>query len=413
MSFIITCPHCQEKLQAEDEWEGQAATCLSCGARFIIRRDDNDVVADDATQSADQGTIMGKVDEAIRAAFKLNKLEGFSFSHFMRQVFKRHSWEDTETYLAQGTPMTTPPITDVDATWPAPWVFARGIFFTVIFAFFLTWLKEFFGVSNVVMPYVIVGLIGIPFAMLLFFWEVNIPKNISILSLVRIVLISGFVSIAITILIREIIVDPENAIWAGPIEELAKLMTILFFFRNKKYKFLLNGILIGAAVGTGFEIIENGGYLIESFMGDIANAIDTFLDGVMRYENADLAMDAALNGKYSSDKNLITRTLSSVTCHILWSSITGAALWVTKKNGTFSFSNLANGRFLRLFACAIGLHMFHNSQILGDQYIIKLAIIAVIGYVVVIHLIQEGINEVRKIKSSVGQENATEKVPSA
>lgn len=390
MSFIITCPHCQEKFQAEDEWEGGATSCPSCGEKIIIQRDDNDTVADDGTQSSDQETIKGKVDETIRAAFNLKKLDGFSFSRFMRQVFKRHSWEETETYLAQGTPTTTPLITEVDTTWPAPWFFVRALLFSMLFywlvgrelwGFFArhfedTYTDGFFYRAYLLIPLWITGVIGIPFSALLFFWEVNVPKNVSIISLVRITVISGFVSLIISLLFFKYISTPtESAIWAGPIEETAKLLTMMLFFRNKKYSFKLNGLLIGAAVGTGFAIIETGGYVIR-------------------------------NG----NEIMELRALHSPFGHIAYSAIVGFALWRVKGKSKFSFSALFSRGFIPLFLFAVGLHMFWNSSLLSDVSGIKNIIVGFIEYTVIIYLIQEGINEVRKIKSCGGRTKAAKAI---
>ena len=218
------------------------------------------------------------------------------------------------------------------------------------------------------MPWLVFGVVGIPLATLIFFWELNIPKNVSMLLLVRIMLISGFLSIAVTITMNKLMgVDRSwSAVWAGPIEETAKALTMLFFLRNKRYRYKLNGLLIGAAVGTGFAFIETGGY-------------------------------AVIYG----DKNMITRALLSPFMHIPWSAIVGAALWRTMQNKTWKFENLLNRKFLPLFFCSVILHMFWNSQLLNSELIIKAAIVGVFEYTIITYLIQEGINEIRQLKNSV------------
>ncbi|MDQ0871631.1 RsiW-degrading membrane proteinase PrsW (M82 family) [Paenibacillus sp. V4I3] len=48
----------------------------------------------------------------------------------------------------------------------------------------------------------------------------------------------------------------RNVIFIGLIEEAAKVLAILFCLRNRKYHFILNGLLVGAAVGSGFAAFE-------------------------------------------------------------------------------------------------------------------------------------------------------------
>ena len=366
MSFFFRCPYCHARFEAQDEWDGKQAVCSSCSKKIIIQRDADEHSA--PSQNIDLKNVKSQAEEKFRDVFKLEKLEGFSFRRFLRQLFKHHSWEETEDYLSFGTPSNTPKITEIEAIWPAPWLFFRTMLVTVGLCLLIVWRIDFLG-NGAILPLFILGVMGIPIAALLFFWEVNIPKNVSIISLVRIMLISGFVSICVTVLMHKWIVNPENAIWAGPIEETAKGLTMLLFIRNKRYGFKLNGLLIGAAVGTGFAIIETGAYVI--------------------------------NAGESAGGTMLIRAICSPFMHIPWSALVGAALWRCKENNVFSFSNLSSQKFLPLFLCAVVFHMFWNSQLLNGEFLIKTVVVAVIEYFIIIYLIQEGINEIRKVKADL------------
>lgn len=381
MGFDFCCPYCKSKLEAEDDWEGKISDCPSCGKQLIIQRDDGNAVGNGENHDKIHVKDMKvKADETIRKTFELEKLEGFSFSRFMGQMFKRHPWGEIEDYLTFGTPRNTPRIDDVNAAWPAPWLFFRVMVLTVLLYLFIVWRADFFGRIYVVMPLLFTGVIGIPLAALLFFWEINIPRNVSVLSLVRIMLVSGFVSVAITVLLHKYVAHPESAIWAGPIEESAKLLTMMLFVRNGKYRFKLNGLLIGAAVGAGFAIIETGGYVLNA----------------------------------GNDGTMELRAVLSPLGHIPYSAIVGFALWRVKGKSGFSFYDLMNQKFISLFALAIGLHMFWNSNLLKSEFLIKCAIVAVIEYVVIIYLTQNGINEIRELKadSSVASHETGADAPS-
>lgn len=377
MSFISTCPYCKNAFEAEERWIGKIAACPTCGKQIVIQRHDETASesvngysgpGNQAPPPFDRSAedIKRNANETIRKTFKLDQLEGFSFTRFMRQVFKRHPWEEIEEYMSLGTPHNIPPLSEVHPVWPAPWMFFRTMLFTVLLYLFLVWKQDLFGTEYVLLPFWIAGVIGIPFATVLFFWEVNIPKNISILSLLRLLIISGFASIAMTILINKLVGTPGHPVWAGPVEETAKALIMLLFIRNPKYRFKLNGLLIGAAVGAGFAMIESGGYMLR-------------------------------NG---NDGTMELRALLAPFMHIPWSAIVGFALWRVKSlPGSFA-SNLISSTFLPLFALSVGLHMFWNSGLLSGELLIKTAIVGAAEYFIIIYLIQEGINEVRKINGS-------------
>ena len=46
--------------------------------------------------------------------------------------------------------------------------------------------------------------------------------------------------------------------------------------------------------------------------------------------------------------------------------------------------------------------MFWNSRLLGDELLIRTAVVGAIEYWIIIHLIQEGINEIKKVKADIG-----------
>lgn len=377
MSFIFKCPYCKQAFEAEEQWIGKIATCPNCDKQIVIQhfdgndtefQGDGDGQSNQVQSDINIDGIKRTAQNTIRSAFKLDKLEGFNFSRFMRQIFKHHKWEEIEEYMTIGTPHNIPPLSEVQPIWPAPWLFVRMMVLTVALYLFLLWKEESFGIY-IVLPLLITGVYGIPLGTLLFFWEVNIPRNISILTLLRIVITSSFTSIGVTFFFHDLIGgSPENHIWAGPIEETAKALVMLYFIiRNPKYQFKLNGLLIGAAVGAGFAIIETGGY-------------------TMRNGN---------NG------TMELRALLAPFGHVAYSAIVGFALWRAKTAGGSFFSNLMSPLFIPLFALSIGLHMFWNSKLLNSEFLIKTAIVGVIEYFIIIYLIQEGINEIRKVKEDL------------
>ena len=219
--------------------------CPLCGRVINWTRKAGDVPqpppssADDEIHAENDGNFSkfkGTTNKTLRNAFDFDKLEGFSLSKFMRQMLRKHSWAETEEYLSYGTPQQTPALSDVSAHWPAPWLFFRMILLTIVIILFIRWQINYLGYGNMLLPLAFFGVVGIPVSTLMFFWEVNIPKNISIILLIRIMLISGFLSIIFTVIMNRYInlpKEPIYAMFAGPIEETAKMLTMLFFCGTK------------------------------------------------------------------------------------------------------------------------------------------------------------------------------------
>ena len=44
MSFTFNCPHCQQKIEAEDEWIGQDAECPSCGKTIKVEKNKPQII---------------------------------------------------------------------------------------------------------------------------------------------------------------------------------------------------------------------------------------------------------------------------------------------------------------------------------------------------------------------------------
>ena len=364
--FKVNCSNCSQALEADEAWIGMELPCPMCGKKFKLQKPTLQVSA----KSGDGG-VKGVTDGVMKSAFGVDKLQDFNFAHIVQQIFKFRKWEEKEDYLSYGMPCKTPPLAEIDTSWPAPWLFVRVITLTILSTLFLVWKMDFLGLQNIALPIVVLGVVGIPIATLVLFWELNVPRNVSFLALCRIAWINGLVSIVATVIIQNFVGGYTNAIWAGPVEETAKAIAMLFFIGNKKYRFKLNGLLIGAAVGAGFAIVETGGY----FIG---------------YSHVGMG-----------GETIIIRALLSPFAHIPWSAMVGFGLWRVKGDDGFDFQKLWSHKFISLFVCAVGLHMFNNSPLLNDEFIIKSAISAIIPYSVIAYLVQDGINEIRQEKEKL------------
>ncbi len=369
----LICPNCSEPLLQD------ALFCGHCGKEIkknkgtpvnetsqVNNDQDNDKQTKTMQQKSEELSKIG--NRFVAKALGVEKLEGFSFSKFFSQIFKHHSWDEMEELVAVGTNKTTPPLSDISTDWPTPWFFFRVIVFFIAAYLIVIWRIDDLGV-NAPMILLLFGIIGMPFAALSFFFEINILKNISIMQVGKLVCVGGFISVLATLIVSRF-VSYSSPVWAGPIEEIVKGAVMLLFIRNLKYKYKLNGLLIGASIGVGFAIIETAGYIVDAGVG-------------------------------MEEKTMMTRAFFAPIGHVLYSSLVGYALWESRKNGYFVFSGLINGKTIRPIILAIALHMFWNSELLNSEVIIKTLIVAFCGYGAVVYLIQDCMKEIRDLKQEI------------
>jgi protease PrsW len=252
------------------------------------------------------------------------------FKELFSQVFVKHTEEEGERLFLVGTSQTTPSIEDVLDSWPRPWLYARiflfiGFLYVGLFIGF-----EVFDNAHFFPGLIMVGSFIVPITILIFFWEMNAPQNISIYKVVKILFIGGIMSLVTAVFFYKNIGDNSSVIMVGFVEELAKLLVIIWFIREKRYTFILNGILIGAAVGTGFTAFESAGYAL---MAVLKNDFDTMYF------------------------TIFWRGVLAPGGHIVWAALLGAAInMVRVESQPLTVSILKNVRFWGIFMIVVAMH---------------------------------------------------------
>ncbi len=331
-------------------------------------------------------TQTGGLADTISSIVGVHSIGGFNFSETFAHVFKAHSDEETELNLASGTTATTPKIEQISPAFPQPWMFVRTFGLSLL-AFRL--LKFYFDQSEnlkSIPGLIVLGSLAAPFSILILFFEVNKPRNVSFYQIVKLVIIGGvssiifqhfFVYAIVPFFIELLKLTPEHSNelnWiAGFTEEPAKLLVLLWMIHSPRYHWTLNGLLLGAAVGAGFAIFETAGYAFES-----------------------LLQSEDVNVMYET---LLTRgILSAFSMHTVWSAIAGAGLWRAKRGRPFTFKLLLSRSFLGPFLAAVGMHALWNSPFqfysLPVFFDAKYVFVGFVGWVIVIGLIREGLREI-------------------
>ena len=334
-----------------------------------------DFLALDAGSSPNAGgkaaAILSSLGERVSQASGLEKLEGFSTRSFFSQVFGKHSPEEIEEHFTVGTKSTTPDLSQIATVWPTPWAFFRILAVSVVLALGFYWAFQRFENPILVPGWLFIGCFGMPFAVLVFFFEVNILRNVSFYRMLYLLVMGGLLSLILSMFLFELsgLSSWLGAMSAGIVEEAGKLLTVIFLTRHwKHYNWILNGLLFGAAIGAGFAAFETAGYVFVHYR--------------------------------SAEETMVLRGFLAPFTHPIWTAITAGALWRVRGALPFAWSMLTDMRFLRIFGIAVVLHFLWNSPItvplvggLTGKVVFWL-ILGIVGWLVVLMLVQAGIKQV-------------------
>ena len=323
------------------------------------------------------GDVGRGVKEQFRKFTGTEALEGFSLDSLFSDIFRHHTTSEMEHVFAVGTPGNIPDLEDVNTSWPRPWMFFRMLIGSgIIYGLFLVcW--NMFGNANLLPGLIMMGSMVVPLATVLFFFEVNIRRNVSLYQVVRLLFFGGVVSLLFSL----ILFDSKLASikWlgdsiAGIIEEPGKLLALLVVSKSVQYRYKLNGLLFGACVGAGFAIFESMGYAFRILL---------------------MTSDMDVVGK-----NILVRGVLSPFGHIAWTAIAGTALWRVKGAAPLKFSMFLDKRFLGLFSVSVVMHMIWNLDF-DLPFYGKYAFAGFMSWLVVFSLVQEGIREIRTEKQEL------------
>lgn len=294
------------------------------------------------------------------------------FQNVFSRVFRNHSELEAERLFIVGTALTTPKISEVKDTWPKPWLFAR-VFIIALLAFAGFYIGvDYFKNVNFIPGLIMVGASAVPLTTLIFFWEMNAPQNIAFYRVIFVGFIGGILSMLVALVFFDILKNNINPITIGIAEELAKAITVISFVRYRKYRFILNGLLIGAAVGAGFAAFETAGYALRSLMsGDAQNLYNTIL----------------------------WRGLLAPGGHVAWAALTGAAFCRVQGTHPFQLNMLVKIKFLRVFLLVVLMHALWDTPITG-MFPFGQIFLTAASWIVVFLLIRAGLKEIGQKKLS-------------
>lgn len=326
-------------------------------------------------QSANFCTSCGQ--PLVKVSAKQQPMIPFRFRDLFSEVFKPHSKAEAEEILIAGTAKTTPPLATIKPFKLRPWLFSRALLFTLLLAVLLGILTTINGrIGNVVALDAVIA-ISVPVSGLVLFFEMNIYRNLSLYQIVQIFLVGGLLAIIVTILLDYIVGNqgPQNLIGAletGVTEEVGKLIVAAYFVYRLRTKQVLQGLLIGAAIGSGFAAFENIMYMVNDQTGALAPTNIALL-----------------------------RALISIGGHTEWCAIATAGLVMAWKQQAGATNRNAQLACLGYLLSVIALHTAWDW--LGVTSWMVMGILIIVTWTMVFSLVQIGLKEANLMKLTARQ----------
>ena len=363
-SSAKVCPHCGMKQDI--------VTCPECGKKL----------KGDETICSECGYPVGKKSATNIITENLDKITGaksenyVTFKDLFKNTFKKHTDEELDDVFICGGKNTTPNIKDIDPKNASAWVYFKILVFFVV-SYIATRIGYInYGNINFLPAMIMLGAFAIPVAVLMFFYEINLFRNIPFYKVIKYFVLGGALSLIFTILLSTIgfnmdIATYEGALMVGLVEEVAKAVVVaLFLFKSKKSNYILDGLLIGAAVGAGFAAFETAGYILKFGLSS---------------GNAAMLNIIKLRGFLAPGG------------HVAWAAIEGGALMYVKGFDKLDKRHLSDKRFLLICLIPILLHGIWDMPI-SSPYCIVQIILTIAAWIVIIYFINLGLKQIDDAK---------------
>lgn len=294
-----------------------------------------------------------------RTFFRKAKQQTLGVKDIFSDVFRRHTREENARLFLAGTALTTPDEASMLAKWVKPYMFAR-IFIAGLGLMIVSMLLN----NALTLPFIFtIGSYLVPVTVMFFIWEMNIPRNIAFASVLAIFLAGGVESLVFTTLLSLFSFGTEasaRALSVGMIEEAAKLLAVMLWMRRGDKKYILSGMLVGAAVGAGFAAVESTGY-------------------------------AVIGGDWSIS-TMILRGLMAPGGHVTYAAITGGALAWAQGSEKLSLNHLKSPKLLGGYLFSALTHAFYDyCCFTGNLLFMLVGVVPVVG---AYFLLKTGLNQV-------------------
>ncbi len=322
-------------------------------------------------------SFVNRLGDQISEAAGVEKPREFNPREMFSDVGKRRGDDEIEEYFTVGTSRTTPVLAAVDARWPKPWVFVRVFVASIVLYLGFVWAWQEFNNVYLLPAIIMIGSVAMPFSLLIFFFEMNVPRNVSLYQVIRLLFLGGMLSIIVSLFGFKV---TELDSWlgaasAGIIEETGKALALLIVINRSKFRWTLNGLLLGATVGTGFAVFESAGY-----------ALSALLESQNAYAMRQVIIDRGFLTVFGG--------------HVLWTGLVGAALWRVRGDRPFRREMLLDPKFVRVFLMCVAMHMLWNQSLVELPLYGKYIALGAVAWMLVFGFIQDGLKQIREAQSA-------------
>ena len=363
-SSAKTCPHCGFK--------NEVSICPECGKKVKS----SDVNCPDCGYPLQKKTATNIVSENLDKLTGAKSENYVTFKDLFKNTFKKHTDEELDEVFVCGSKETTPSVLDINPKNASAWVYFK-IFIFFLIAYIPCRIGFInYGNDNFLPGLVMLGAFAMPVVVLIFFFEINLFRNIPFYKVIKYFILGGALSLIVAILFFSLEFNTDirtysGALMVGVIEEVAKAAIVAFFiFKSKNCKYILNGLLIGAAVGAGFAAFETAGYILRN---GINNGLQTMLYVIK------------------------IRGFLAPGGHVAWAAIEGAALMFVKGFDKIDKKHLNDKRFLLICLIPIVLHGIWDMP-LNIPYCGTQIAVSIIAWLVIIYFINLGLQQIDQAK---------------
>lgn len=302
-------------------------------------------------------------------------------------VFKHHTSDEAENIFICGTTSTTPIEEEIVSEWARPWLYSRVLAVLLISFFILVQIFLQFNNPYALPNILFIGSLAMPISVVVLFFEMNVPRNISFPSVIKVFFLGGALSLMVTLALFAISPESDNsylsALVTGIVEEIGKAIIVGYFISKHKGKlYLLNGILIGSVVGAGFAVFESAGYALYWGIKDMLSfevvSLNQFYQGMIYVVKM--------------------RAFLSPGGHVAWAAVSGFAIVLAMGGKKYSWDVFANVKFLRIFWIPIALHAIWDCPLkVLSSNTLKYYILIVIIWIVLLVFINRGFEQISKL----------------
>lgn len=292
------------------------------------------------------------------------------------ETFRKHTQEEAEEIFACGTGKTTPRLTSDSTLWPKPWLYGRILVAFAIAFLMLHVCCYSFDNLNAYPGVIMMGSFMVPVSVMVLFFELNTPKNISFYTLLKVFLVGGCASLLFTLFLFDFFpvgeLDYTGATMVGIIEEVGKLGIVAYFLnKEKNAKYHINGLLIGAAVGAGFAAFESAGYAFRQLL-------------VVGYEGM---LDL-----------IFLRAVLAPGGHVVWAAMSGYAIMLVRKHAPTPTGFLSQSRFWQIFWMPVAMHAVWDMPIeFGAEYYLPQVLLVLLSWVVIFVFINNSLTQLQRL----------------